>query len=160
MAKKKAVAKKAAPGRAPRGLSQGEQAGAESSTTEETAPAGAAKKAKRDRPVRCIHRHTDVEFRRAFPKVCEGLLKKAAQGKVQETRLLLQMGKFGEPKSGKRRAAASLSAMLLEELKRRQDERELAAGVKDSSESTAATTAETANLGSTEGATSGDGEAR
>ena len=157
MAKKKAVAKKAAPGRAPRGPAKGEQAAADKSTIDETA--AAAKKTKKERPVRCIHRHTDVEFRRAFPKVCEGLLKKAEQGKVQETKLLLQMGKFGEPKSGKRRAAASLSSMLLEELKRRQDEREAAAGaVAESSSDGAAET--TADLGSTEGATSGDGEAR
>lgn len=93
------------------------------------AEAGTGKKTKKPRPVRCIHRHTDVEFRRIFPKVFDGLAKKAEKGGTAETRLLLQIGKFGDPKAAKRRGK-SLSEMLLDELKRRQDEREAAADSK------------------------------
>lgn len=99
--------------------------------TEEIAgPAAKKQKAKRQkkkRPVRCIQRHTDVEFRREFPKVFKALVKKAKAGGAAETRLLLQIGKFGDAKAAKRRGAKSLSEMLLDELKRRQDEREAAA---------------------------------
>ena len=77
--------------------------------------------------MRCIHRHTQKEFRTHFRKVCGGLIDKAAAGGVGQTRLLLDIGQFGEAKAGKRRGGGkSLSAMLLEELKRRQDEREAA----------------------------------
>jgi len=108
------------------------------------------KKEKKKRPVPCIQRHTDVEFRRAFPKVCETLIEKSEAGGIQETRLLLQIGKFGDAKAAKRRGAKSLSEMLLDELKRRQDEREAAA------DSTKAK--EQANEAGSEGATS-DGDA-
>lgn len=96
----------------------------------QTAESGAAKKEKKPRPVRCIHRHTDVEFRRIFPKVFDGLAEKAKEGGTAETRLLLQIGKFGDAKAAKRRRGKSLSEMLLDELKRRQDEREAAADSK------------------------------
>jgi hypothetical protein len=82
---------------------------------------------KKKRPVRCIRRHTDVEFRREFPEVFDALVKKAKEGGTAETRLLLQIGKFGDPKAARRRGGKSLSELLLEELKRRQDEREAAA---------------------------------
>ncbi|MFL6427143.1 MAG: hypothetical protein ACJ71S_02785 [Acidobacteriaceae bacterium] len=75
----------------------------------------------------CIQRYTDVEFRREFPKVFEALMEKAKAAGTAETRLLLQIGKFGDPKAAKRRGAKSLSEMLMDELKRRQDEREAAA---------------------------------
>lgn len=80
-----------------------------------------------NRPVRCIESHTDREFRKAFRKVCRGLIEKAAAGSTAHTRLLLEMGKSGERRTGKRRGSKSLSEMLLDELKRRQDEREAAA---------------------------------
>jgi hypothetical protein len=112
--------------------------------TEETA-AGKTGKEKKKRPVRCIQRHTDVEFRREFRDVCTGLIDKAKAGSTAQTRLLLQIGKFGDPKAAKRRGAKSLSEMLMDELKRRQDEREAAAG-KAKAE---------ANKASSEGATSG-----
>lgn len=108
------------------------------------------KKEKKKRPVRCIQRHTDVEFRRAFPKVCETLIEKSEAGGIPETRLLLQIGKFGDAKAAKRRGAKSLSEMLLDELKRRQDEREAAA---DSTKAEAQITA--VKNASSEGATSG-----
>jgi hypothetical protein len=82
---------------------------------------------KKPRPVPCIQRHTDVEFRREFPEVFEALVKKAKAGGTAETRLLLQIGKFGDPKAARRRRGKSLSEMLMDELKRRQDEREAAA---------------------------------
>ncbi len=96
---------------------------------EDDASAGAeqtTKTEKKTRPVPCIRRHTDREFRRAFPEVFKGLVKKAKAGGVRETRLLLDIGQFGDAKAAKRRGAKSLSAMLLEELKQRQDEREAA----------------------------------
>jgi hypothetical protein len=79
---------------------------------------------KKKRPVRCIQRHTDVEFRREFREVFDGLVGKAKSGGTAQTRLLLEMGGFGNPKATKRHGAKSLSEMLLDELKRRQDERE------------------------------------
>jgi hypothetical protein len=102
----------------------------DNSGIDQVTEAGAGKKAKKPRPVRCIHRHTDVEFRRIFPAVFDGLAEKAKGGGTAETRLLLQIGKFGDPKAAKRRRGKSLSEMLLEELKRRQDEREAAADSK------------------------------
>jgi hypothetical protein len=94
-----------------------------------------------------------VEFRREFRQVCEKLIEKSKAGGIQETRLLLQIGKFGDPKVAKRRGAKSLSEMLLDELKRRQDEREAAADRAKSEAQIAE-----ANEASSEGATS-DGDA-
>jgi len=108
---------------------------------------------KKARPVRCIHRHTDVEFRREFPEVFKALVKKAKEGGTAETRLLLQIGKFGDPKAAKARRGKSLSEMLLDELKRRQDEREAATDRKRAAEQMAQT-----NETGSEGATS-DGDA-
>ncbi len=100
--------------------------------------------------MRCIQRHTDVEFRREFPEnVRKSLMEKAKEGGIAETRLLLQIGKFGDPKVAKRRGAKSLSEMLLDELKRRQDEREAAADGKRVEEQIVAT-----NETGSEGATS------
>jgi hypothetical protein len=106
------------------------------------------KKSKKQRPVRCIQRHTDVEFRREFPEVFESLMEKAKAGGIAETRLLLQIGKFGDPKVARRRGAKSLSEMLLDELKRRQDEREAAACDKRAEEQMVATN-ETTGEGAT-----------
>jgi hypothetical protein len=110
----------------------------------------ATKRRKKKRPVPCIQRHTDVEFRREFPAVFNALMKKAKKGSTAETRLLLQIGKFGDVKAAKRRGAKSLSEMLMDELRRRQDEREAAA---DSAKAQAQSTE--ANEASSEGATSG-----
>jgi hypothetical protein len=121
--------------------------------TEQLAGTGAEKKRKKPRPVPCIHRHTDVEFRREFPKVFDGLVKKAKKGGTAETRLLLQIGKFGDPKAAKRQGGKSLSEMLLDELKRRQDEREAEADSKRAAEQMTRT-----NETGSEGATS-DGDA-
>lgn len=103
--------------------------------------------------MRCIHRHADVELRRAFPKLCEKLIDKAkAEASVPHVRLLVQIAKTDDTKAAKRRGGPSLSAMLLTELKRRQDEREAlvdgdAAVVQSAVTETAA-----------RGATSGDAE--
>lgn len=104
---------------------------------------------KKKRPVPCIQRHTDVEFRREFPEVFDALVTKAKAGGTAETRLLLQIGKFGDPKAAKRRGAKSLSEMLMDELRQRQDEREAAA---DSAKAQGQSTE--ANEVSSEGATS------
>lgn len=78
-------------------------------------------------PVRCIHEYTDREFRLGFPKVYKGLMEKATSGGTAQVRLLLEIGKFGDWKGAKERGEKTLSEMLLDELKRRQDEREAAA---------------------------------
>jgi hypothetical protein len=111
------------------------------------------RKKKKKRPVRCIHRYTDVEFRREFPEVFDALVKKAKEAGTAETRLLLQMGKFDDPKAAKRRGGKSLSEMLLDELKRRQDEREAAGDGKHGAKQMALT-----NETGSEGTTS-DGDA-
>jgi hypothetical protein len=147
VAKKKAVQKSEAPDEA-QGNEKAEQAAEAMATAmPEELKSEKPKKKKKKRPVRCIHQHTDVEFRRAFRGVCKALIKKAKAGGTPETRLLLQIGKFGDTKAAKRRGAKSLSEMLLDELKRRQDEREAAA------ESTKAK--EQANEAGDEGTTSG-----
>jgi hypothetical protein len=110
----------------------------------------ATKTGKKRRPVPCIQRHTDVEFRREFPDVFNALMKKAKKGSTAETRLLLQIGKFGDAKAAKRRGGKSLSEMLMDDLRRRQDEREAAA---DSAKTQGQSTE--ANHASSEGATSG-----
>jgi hypothetical protein len=120
---------------------------------EQKAEVGTGKKAKKPRPVPCIQRHTDVEFRREFPEVFKALVEKAKEGGTAETRLLLQIGKFGDPKAAKRRRGKSLSEMLLDELKRRQDEREAAVDSKPTAEQMVRT-----NETGSEGATS-DGDA-
>jgi hypothetical protein len=126
---KKAVRKRKGTGSKPTASQGGremDQTGSGERTELGARPA-AEEKPKKKRPVRSIERHTDLEFRREFREVFEGLVEKAKQGGTAQTRLLLEMGKFGERKSATRRKGASLSAMLLSELKRRQDEREAAA---------------------------------
>ena len=142
MAKKKAVHKSEVPDEAQGSETAKQTAEAMPKEPESEKP----KKEKKQRPVRCIQRHTDVEFRREFPKIFDGLAEKAKAGGTAQTRLLLEIGKFGDAKAAKRRGAKSLSEMLLDELKRRQDEREAAA------ESTKAE--EQANEAGSEGATS------
>jgi hypothetical protein len=147
VAKKKAVQKSEAPDKA-QGMERAEQAAEAISAAMPTeSEPGKPKKEKKKRPVRCIHQHTDVEFRREFREIFDGLAEKAKEGGTAQTRLLLQIGKFGDTKAAKRRGAKSLSEMLLDELKRRQDEREAAA------ESTKAK--EQSNEAGNEGATSG-----
>jgi hypothetical protein len=143
--KKKAVRKSEALARKP--------AAEKNDAVEQRAAASAGpatKTRKKKRPVPCIQRHTDMEFRREFPEVFDALVKKAKEGGTAETRLLLQIGKFGDAKAAKRRGAKSLSAMLMDELRRRQDEREAAAdSAKNQGKSTEA------NEAGSEGATSG-----
>jgi hypothetical protein len=124
---KRAVRKRKGTGKKPIAKQRGsemEQSGSEEVKCNATQLA--VETPKKKRPVRSIERHTDVEFRREFREVFDGLVEKAKQGGTAQTRLLLQLGNFGEQKSGKRRKGTSLSAMLLSELKRRQDERESA----------------------------------
>ena len=150
VAKKKAVSKSEAPDEA-QGNEITEQAvEALAATIPKEPKSEGPKKEKKQRPVRCIHQHTDLEFRRSFRKVCGKLIEKSEAGSIPETRLLLQIGKFGDPKAAKRRGAKSLSAMLLDELKRRQDEREAA---EDSAKSEAQIPQ--TKEASSEGATSG-----
>lgn len=118
------VGKKRVEGRSGASRRKPESAEAEGSKAQGTAEATGEPK-KKKRPVRCIQTHTDLEFRREFRDVCTGLLDKAKEGSTAHTRLLLEIGKSGERKTGRRRGK-SLSEMLLDELKRRQDEREAA----------------------------------
>jgi hypothetical protein len=151
VAKKKAVQKCEAPDEAQGNETAGQAAEAISVAMPEESKSEKPKKEKKKRPVRCIHQHTDVEFRREFREVCKNLIEKSKDGGIPETRLLLQIGKFGDAKAAKRRGAKSLSEMLLDELKRRQDEREAAA---DSTKAEEQITA--AKNASSGGATSGD----
>lgn len=122
------VGKKRVEGKSRASGSKSEAAETESSEAQQAEEtAGKPKKKEKQRPVRCIQVHTDREFRREFRDVCRGLIKKAKDGSTAHTRLLLDIGKSGERKSTKRRRGRSLSEMLLDELKRRQDEREAAA---------------------------------
>ncbi|HEX6495379.1 MAG TPA: hypothetical protein VF018_07850 [Acidobacteriaceae bacterium] len=118
------------------GKFEGKEAGAKVGAEEQIAKrqtelkgttASETKKEKKKRPVACIQRYTDREFRREFPAVFEALMEKAKAAGTAEIRILLQIGKFGDPKVAKRRGVKSLSEMLMDELKRRQDEREAAA---------------------------------
>jgi hypothetical protein len=147
VAKKKAVQKSEAPDEA-LGNETAEQAAEAMSAAmpKEAESEKPKKKRKKKPPVRCIQQHTDVEFRRAFRGVCKALIKKSKAGGIPETRLLLQIGKFGDAKAAKRRGAKSLSELLLEELKRRQDEREAAVEITKANEQ--------ANEAGSEGATS------
>lgn len=119
------VAKKSVEGKSRASLRKPELAeieGSEAKRAEETS----GKPEKKKRPVRSIQEHTDREFRREFRDVCTGLIEKAKSGSTAHTRLLLEIGKSGDRKATKR-GGRSLSEMLLDELKRRQDEREAAA---------------------------------
>lgn len=73
---------------------------------------------KRLRPIPDIQRHADIETRRAFPAICEALLKRARKGAIQHTKLLIHIGKLEEKPSRRKRADKSLSAMLMDELQR------------------------------------------
>jgi hypothetical protein len=143
--KKKAVRKSGALARKP---AAEKNDAVEQRAAESAGPA--TKTRKKKRPVPCIQRHTDVEFRREFPAVFNALVKKAKAGSTAQTKLLLQIGKFGDAKAAKRSGAKSLSEMLMDELRRRQDEREAAA---DRARAKAQSTE--ANKASSEGATSG-----
>lgn len=152
MGKKKAVRKSGALERKPAAKKNDavEQSAKKDGEAAESAKPATKTRKKKRRPVPCIQRHTDVEFRREFPDVFKALIKKAKKGSTAETRLLLQIGKFGDAKAAKRRGAKSLSGMLMDELRRRQDEREAAA---DSAKAQGQSAE--ANEASSEGATSG-----
>ena len=79
-------------------------------------------------PVEDIREYTDREFREAYPEICKGLLTKAKRGDVAKIRMLLEIiaGKYGDPEKTKQEDGKSLSELLMDELKRRQDEREAA----------------------------------
>jgi hypothetical protein len=150
--KKKAVRKSEALKRKPAAKKNDavEQSAKKDGEAAESAKPATKTRNKKKRPVPCIQRHTDVEFRREFPDVFKALMKKAKKGSTAETRLLLQIGKFGDAKAAKRRGAKSLSGMLMDELRRRQDEREAAADSAKAQGQSAEV-----NEASSEGATSG-----
>ncbi|MCU1312444.1 MAG: hypothetical protein JWM54_201 [Acidobacteriaceae bacterium] len=82
---------------------------------------------KKKRPIKNVEEYADREFRREFPEIFDGLCGEAKKGGATQARLLAQWSKAGDAKTSKRRGKKSLSEMLLDELKRRQDEREAAA---------------------------------
>lgn len=95
---------------------------AEASKTQKKQQARQDTKAhKKQSPIRDIQKHTDTEFRRSFRTICTALLEKAECGSLAEIRLLLQIGQSGSRKQATRREDRSLGAILLDELKRRQD---------------------------------------
>ena len=76
-----------------------------------------------------IREYTDREFREAYPRICAALIAKAIDADVAKIKMLLEIifGKYGDPEQAKQQGGKSLSEMLMDELKRRQDEREAAA---------------------------------
>lgn len=116
---------------------------------EQTTEAGAKEAPeKKKRPIRNVEEYADREFRREFPEIFDGLCGEAKKGGVSQARLLQQWSTTGDAKTAKRRGKKSLSELLLDELKRRQDEREAAA-------KTAADERESSSKGETSG---GDAE--
>jgi len=85
-------------------------------------PGGVEKKEKE--PVACIHEHADKVLRQEFPNICKALIDKATEGRIPAVKLLLEIAKSAK---AKQQGGKSLSEMLMDELKRRQDEREAAA---------------------------------
>lgn len=123
----------------------------EAAIAEAGAPSGV--EAEKKEPVWCIHEDTDAELRREFPDICSAFIKKAKDGSIPALKLLLEIraGKYGDAKVAKQQGGKSLSEMLMDELKRRQDEREEAADAAKAEE-------QVANDTGNEGAKSG-GEA-
>ncbi len=80
-------------------------------------------------PVQDIREYTDREFREAYPRICAALIAKAEEADVAKIRMLLEIiaGKYGDPEKAEQQGGKSLSELLMDELKRRQDEREAAA---------------------------------
>lgn len=83
---------------------------------------------KKNELVRDIREYTDEEFRQAYPDICAALIGKAKEGQIRHVRMLLEIiaGKHGDLATLKQRIGKTLGEMLLDELKRRQDEREAA----------------------------------
>jgi hypothetical protein len=80
-------------------------------------------------PVEDIREYTDREFREAYPEICAGLMTKAKDGDIPQIKMLLEIiaGKYDDPEKAEQQSGKSLSELLMDELKRRQDEREAAA---------------------------------
>ncbi len=70
------------------------------------------------KPVRNIQKHADREVRKAFSKICEGLIEKAKTGAMGETKLLMKISRLDEPQPGRKRRGKTLSGILLEELEK------------------------------------------
>jgi hypothetical protein len=78
-------------------------------------------------PVECIRGHTAEQFRKRYRKICRAAMEKAETGNLAELKALLYIiERLGDEETVKQRGGKSLSEMLLDELKRRQDEREAA----------------------------------
>jgi hypothetical protein len=112
----------------------------EETIEEETALNGA----KTSKPVDDIRKYTDKSFRQEYPEICAALMEKAKEGSISHIKMLLEImvGKYGDPETAKQRVGKSLSELLLDELKRRQDEREAAINAAKAEESTKANEAE------------------
>ena len=84
---------------------------------------------KKQGPVEDIHEYTDREFREAYPEICAAMIAKAKEADVAKIKMLLELmaGKWGDPEKAEQQGGKSLSELLMDELKRRQDEREAAA---------------------------------
>lgn len=87
-------------------------------------PGGVEKKEKE--PVACIHEHADLVLRREFPEICDALAEEAKKVNIPALKVLLDIAKSGGAKA-EQQGGKSLGELLMDELKRRQDEREAAA---------------------------------
>jgi hypothetical protein len=106
----------------------------EAAVAEAGTPGGVEKK--QTEPVACIHEHAEVVLRKEFPDICVALVKKAKVGHIPALKVLLEIAKSGGAKAGEQ-GGKSLSEMLMDELKRRQDEREAAADAAKATEQVA-----------------------
>jgi hypothetical protein len=83
-------------------------------------PASAEEPGAAEMPVKDIRRHADEEVRKAFPEICRGLIEKAKGGGMGQTKLLIKISGLDEAPVGmkRKRRGKTLSALLMEELKK------------------------------------------
>lgn len=129
----------------------------EAAVADEGTAAGAEKKEKE--PVECIDEQAAEILRREFPEIGAALAEKAKKGDIPALKMLLDIrsGKFNGATVAKEQGGKSLSELLMDELKRRQDEREAAADAAKAEEQIAdnASNSDTGNEGAKSG---GDAE--
>lgn len=93
---------------------------------EGTGPGGVKKE--ESEPVDDLRRHMFEDLRLRFRKICKKAMDKAEEGDLADLKALAYfVEKFGDQKAVKQQDGKTLGEMLLDELKRRQDEREAAA---------------------------------
>lgn len=115
----------------------GEEEKEEAAVAEAGTPGGVEKK--ENEPVGCIQEQAAEILEREFPEIGIALAKKAKEGDIPALKMLLDIrsGKFNDTTVAKQQGGKSLGEMLMDELKRRQDEREAAADAAKAAEQVA-----------------------